>query len=114
MKRYAQLHLESLQENRPDLLQELRRKGKLRQHLKDVQRDAQRMRDQVRKDLVAKQPYKPAKWNNSREAWEGALDRIVEELVLNDLVLVSDPDDSPEESEMPLMPPITEPVTPTP
>jgi len=99
LKHYAQLHLESLEQNQPELLRDLRRKGKLRKHLDALQRDAQEMRDQVRKDLLAKHPFNPVEWKKGRRAWEAWLDRTVEELVLNDLVLVDDPEESKGEEQ---------------
>ena len=88
--KYAQLHRESLQENRPEYYRELKQRGELQSHLKVVERQANELHDQVVKNLKQKQPYNPVEWKNRREAWEGWLDRTADEVVLNDLVLVPD------------------------
>ena len=88
--KYGQMHLESLNENRPDVYREFQRKGQLQRHVQAIDQDAKAMKAQVVKDLAQKNPYNPVEWKNSRGAWEGWLDRTAEEFVLNDLVLVRD------------------------
>lgn len=90
MPDYRQLHEDSLRQNRPEMYAELKKKGQLRAHLNTVQQQANELHDRLRKDLAAKQPYNPVDWKNSREAWEGWLDRTAQEIVLHDRVLVKD------------------------
>jgi hypothetical protein len=87
---YRQLHEESLAENRPDLYRDLKRSGELKAHLNSVQRDAQDLHARLRTQLAERHPFNPVEWKNNREAWEGWLDRTVQEIVLSDRVLVPD------------------------
>ena len=87
---YGQLHREQLQQSRPEMYRELQRSGQLAKYLQDLDRSAEEMKARLVRQLKEKQPYNPVEWNNSREAWEGGLDRTAEELVLNDRVLVPD------------------------
>ena len=87
---YGQLHREQLQQSRPEMYRELQRSGELGRYLRDVEQSANRMKALLLKQLAESQPYNPVEWNNSREAWEGWLERTAEELVLNDRVLVPD------------------------
>ena len=84
------MHEEQLRQNRPDLYRDLKRRGALEDHLKSVQRDAQSLYERVLADLKGQHPYNPVDWKNSREAWEGALERSAQEFVLHDRVLVPD------------------------
>ncbi len=79
---YGQLHREQLQQSRPEMYRELQRKGQLQAHLQAIDQDAKAMKAQVVKGLAQKHPFNPVEWKNSRGAWEGWLDRTVEELVL--------------------------------
>lgn len=97
MPNYRQLHEESLAENRPSLYRDLKQSGELKEYLDGVQQDAQNMHQRVRQQLAKDHPYNPVEWKKGREAWEGWLDRTVQELVLHDRVLVPD-----EESQPPL------------
>lgn len=79
----------SLKANRPDLYRHLKANGQLEQHLDEVAQSAQTLRQQVRQQLEENRPYNPVEWR-SREAWSGTLNRMAEELVLHDRVLVPD------------------------
>ncbi len=87
---YGQLHREQLQQSRPEMYRELQKSGELGRYLRNVDQSADRMKALLLKQLAEKQPYNPVEWNNSREAWEGSLERIADELVLEDRVLVPD------------------------
>ena len=89
---YRQLHEDSLKTNRPAVYEELRRSGELPQYLDGVRDDANRLYQRLLKQLAEKNPYHPADWKNSREAWEGALERSAQEFVLHDRILVPDPE----------------------
>ncbi len=90
--RYGQLHREQLQRSLPEVYRQLQREGKLAKHLQAVDQSADRMRALLLKQLAEKRPYDPVEWKNSREAWEGYLERVAEELVLEDRVYVPMPD----------------------
>ena len=90
--RYGQLHREQLQRSLPEVYRQLQREGKLAKHLQAVDQSADRMRALLLKQLAEKRPYNPVEWKNSREAWEGSLERIADELVLEDRVYVPMPD----------------------
>ena len=90
--RYGQLHREQLRQSRPDMYRELQQEGELAKYLRDVDQSAEQMRATLLRQLKEKQPYNPVEWKNSREAWEGSLERIADELVLEDRVLVPEPD----------------------
>lgn len=90
MPTYRQLHEEQLRENRPDFYRDLKRSGELKAYLDDSAQEARDMHALVVKQMEKDHPYDPAKWDNSREAWQGALERTARELVLSDLILVPD------------------------
>jgi hypothetical protein len=74
------------------MYRELQKSGELGRYLRNVDQSADRMNALLLKQLAESQPYNPVEWNNSREAWEGWLERIADELVLEDRVLVPEPD----------------------
>lgn len=90
MKNYRQIHKDQLEQSQPDRFRDLKRSGKLGAHLKSVQAEAESQFHLVVKQLKARNPYNPVEWKNSREAWEGWVERTADELVLDDLVLVKD------------------------
>lgn len=90
MPSYRQLHEESLAQNRPDLYRELKQSGDLQSYLDGVQRDAKQLHETIKKQLADRNPYNPVEWKNSKEAWDGWLERTAQEFVLHDRVLVSD------------------------
>lgn len=89
---YGQLHREQLQQSRPEWYRELQKTGELGRYLRNVDQSSDRMKELLLKQLAESQPYNPVEWNNSREAWEGSLERIADELVLEDRVFVPEPD----------------------
>lgn len=93
--RYGQLHRDQLQQSQPEVFRDLQRSGQLAKYLQDLDRSADQMKARLLKDLEEKQPYNPVEWKNDREMWKASLERIAEELVLEDRVLVPSPD--PEE-----------------
>jgi hypothetical protein len=93
---FRQLHEQSLKENQPARYAELKLSGRLSAYLDSVQREANAQQKLVVKQLAAKNPYNPVEWKNSREAWEGWLERTARELVLADRALAPE---SPEEFE---------------
>lgn len=90
MPNYRRLHEDSLKANRPDLYRGLRRGGELREYLDDIQANANELHQTVLKQLAERNPYNPSEWGNSREAWEGWIERTADELVLHDRILVPD------------------------
>ncbi len=90
--RYGQLHREQLQRSRPEMYRELQKIGELGRYLRNVDQSADLMKELLLKQLAESQPYNPLDWKNSREAWEGSLERIADELVLEDRVYVPMPD----------------------
>jgi len=102
--RYGQLHQEQLQRSQPEVYRELQREGKLAKYLQDLDRSAEEMKARLLKQLAEKQPYNQAKWE-SRELWEASLERIADELVLEDRVLVPspDPEEQTTESQTPMI-----------
>ena len=87
--RYGQLHRDQLQLSKPETYRDFQQAGELEEHLHAIDQQAEKMKALVMRQLEKSQPYNPKEWG-SREAWMGGLDRIAEELVLNDLVLVPD------------------------
>jgi hypothetical protein len=87
---YRQLHKESVRENRPAMYRDFKRSGELRAHLDDIASEARDMHARIVRQMAESNPYNPADWDASREAWEGALERTARELVLHDLILVPD------------------------
>ncbi len=87
---YGQLHRKQLQQSRPEMYRELQKSGELGRYLRNVDQSADRMKELLLKQLAEKQPYNPVKWENNRELWEASLERIADELVLEDRVLVPD------------------------
>ncbi len=105
--RYGQLHRDQLQQSQPEVFQGLQRSGQLAKYLKDLDQSAEQMKARLLKDLEEKQPYNPVEWQNNREMWEASLERIAEELVLEDRVLVPSPDPAEPTTES-LIPAISE------
>lgn len=90
MPNYRQLHEDQLRQNKPALYRELKRDGALKAHLDDIAQSAKEMHARIVRQMAERHPYNPAEWGNSREAWEGALERSAQEFVLSDRVLVPD------------------------
>ena len=90
--RYGKIHEDQFRASRPKEFRALQRSGRLRAYLEEVDQSANRMRETLLKQLRVKRPYNPVEWENSREAWEGSLERIADELVLEDRVYVPMPD----------------------
>ena len=87
--RYGQLHGEQLQLSQPATYRDFQQSGELAEHLHAIDQQANQMKERLLQQLEKSQPYHPKEWR-SRETWLGGLDRIAEDLVLNDLVLVPD------------------------
>ncbi len=94
--RYGELHREQLQRGDPKLFRDLQRSGQLAKHLQDLDQSADQMKATLMRQLKENQPYNPVDWKNSQELWEASLERVADELVLEDRVYVPSPD--PEEA----------------
>lgn len=86
---YNRLRRPRIAQNRPDLHRDLKRSGELEAHLDEIAQSARDMHALIVKQLAERHPYDPVK-RKSRSAWEGALERTAQELVLHDRVLVPD------------------------
>ncbi len=85
---WAEQHLESLKDNRPDLLRDLEKSGQLQSHLTQLDEAAENMYRLIVKDLKKQKP-EPEDYMG-RVHYLQRNDRIAREIVLNDLVLVPD------------------------
>jgi hypothetical protein len=90
MPTYRQLHEEQLRQNRPAMYRELDQSGQLRAYLDEMAKSAHSLRERLIRQMQTRNPYNPVEWSNSRSAWEGWIDRTVNEFVLQDRVLVAD------------------------
>ena len=84
--KYGMQHLESLQENRPDLLRELEKAGELEKHLAHIDQQAREMKALILKQMLDADPGQSTAHNAMTE-------RMAEEVVLHDLVLVRSKED---------------------
>lgn len=88
---YRQLHQESLQQNQPQAYAQLEKSGQLNEYLNGVAASAKRLHQQVVDELRLKQPYNPVEYQD-RANWERHLQQVAQEIVLQDRILVPDPE----------------------
>ena len=84
--KYGMMHLESLTENRPDMLEEFRKAGEVEAHLQEIDQSAREMKALVLKQMLEANPGQSAGHNAMTE-------RMAEEVGLDDLELVQSKED---------------------
>lgn len=88
---YRQQHQESLKQNQPQVYHQLEQKGQLNEYLNGVAEGAKQFHRQLLEQLKEKQPFNPVEYQD-RASWERHLHQVAQEIVLNDRILVPDPE----------------------